>query len=200
MHDQFYPWQQLKVCFQEDPALRKKNKLSHSICLSGLPRWLSGKKSTCQCRRHKRHGCNPWVGKIPWRRKWQPTPVFLPGQFHGQRSLAVHGVAKSQTQLSGWAHTHTHTHTHTLLAVPKYAEASWNKQDSVWAVWLPSPSNLGCPEHEWPTFANDHVCQRSSRVSCVSLWGFWNSYTLLKEIALKKMELHLATLTSARNC
>ena len=34
----------------------------------------------CQCRRHKRHGFNPWVGKIPWRKKWQPTPVFLPGE------------------------------------------------------------------------------------------------------------------------
>ena len=33
------------------------------------------------------HWFNPWVGKIPWRRKWQPTPVFLPGKFHGQRSL-----------------------------------------------------------------------------------------------------------------
>ena len=33
-------------------------------------------------------GFNPWVGKIPWRRKWQPTPVFLPGNSHGQRSLA----------------------------------------------------------------------------------------------------------------
>ena len=31
---------------------------------------------------------NPWVGKMPWRREWQPTPVFLPGEFHGQRSLA----------------------------------------------------------------------------------------------------------------
>ena len=44
-----------------------------------------------------------------WRRKWQPTPVFLPGKFHGQRSLAgylVHGVTKSQTQLSDY-HTHT---------------------------------------------------------------------------------------------
>ena len=37
-----------------------------------------------QCRRHR---FNPWVGKIPWRRKWQPTPVFLPGESHGQRSL-----------------------------------------------------------------------------------------------------------------
>jgi len=36
----------------------------------------------------KRRGFNPWVGKIPWRRKWQPTPVFLLGKSHGQRTLA----------------------------------------------------------------------------------------------------------------
>ena len=53
----------------------------------GLPRWLSGKESACQCRRHKRHGFDPWVRKIPWSRKWQPTPVFLPGKVHGPRSL-----------------------------------------------------------------------------------------------------------------
>ena len=46
------------------------------------------KKTACQCRRHWRHGFAPWVGKIPWRRKWQPTPVFLPGESHGQRCLA----------------------------------------------------------------------------------------------------------------
>jgi len=53
----------------------------------GTPRWLSGKESTCQCRRHRRGGFDLWVEKIPWRRKWQPTPVFLPGKSHGQRSL-----------------------------------------------------------------------------------------------------------------
>ena len=47
-----------------------------------------GKEPVCQCRRHKRHRLDPWVGKIPWRRKWQPTPVFLPGESHGQWSLA----------------------------------------------------------------------------------------------------------------
>ena len=52
-----------------------------------LPGWLSGKESACQCRRHRRLEFSPWVGKTPWRRKWQPTPVFLPGEFHGQRSL-----------------------------------------------------------------------------------------------------------------
>ena len=40
-----------------------------------------------QCRRHRTLGFDPWVGRIPWRRKWQPTPVFLPGKSHGQRSL-----------------------------------------------------------------------------------------------------------------
>ena len=51
----------------------------------GLLKWLSGKESACQYRR-RRFG--PWVGKIPWERKWQPTPVFLPGESHGLRRLA----------------------------------------------------------------------------------------------------------------
>ena len=52
-----------------------------------LPWWLSGKESSCQCRKFKRLGFNPWVGKIPWKRKWPPIPVFLPGRPHGQRNL-----------------------------------------------------------------------------------------------------------------
>ena len=53
-----------------------------------LPRWYSDKESTCQCRRCERHGFDPWVGEVPWKRKWQPTPVFLPEKFLGQSSLA----------------------------------------------------------------------------------------------------------------
>ena len=53
----------------------------------GFPGGASGKEPTCQCRRHKRHSFHPWVGKIPWRRAWQLTPVFLPGESHGQRNL-----------------------------------------------------------------------------------------------------------------
>jgi len=48
----------------------------------------SGEEPTCQCRRHKRHGFNSWVRKIFWKRKWQPTLVFLPEKSHGWRSLA----------------------------------------------------------------------------------------------------------------
>ena len=57
------------------------------MLILGLPRWLSSKESACQCKRHRRLGLNPWVGKIPSGKKWKPTPVFLPEKFHGQRSL-----------------------------------------------------------------------------------------------------------------
>ena len=68
-----------------------------------LPSWLSGKESACHCRRCK---FNPFVRKIPWRWKYQPTPVFLPGKSHGQRSPGGCSpcVAKSWTRLCSWAH------------------------------------------------------------------------------------------------
>ena len=55
--------------------------------LPRLPWWLSGKETTNQRRRRKRCRLNPWVRKFPWRSQQQPTPVFLPGKSHGQRSL-----------------------------------------------------------------------------------------------------------------
>ena len=58
----------------------------------GLPKRLSSPESACQCRRCRRHGFDPLVGKISWRRKWQPTPIFLPGESHGQRSLVGYGL------------------------------------------------------------------------------------------------------------
>ena len=57
----------------------------------GFPGSASGKEPTSQCRSQKRHRYNPWVWKTPWKRKWQPTPVFLPGKFHRQKSLADYG-------------------------------------------------------------------------------------------------------------
>ena len=70
---------------------------------------LSGRESTCQCRRH---GFDPWVGKIPWRRKWQPTPVFLPGESDGQRSLAGYsprGHKESETMTASEQQRHVTT-------------------------------------------------------------------------------------------
>ena len=58
-----------------------------AACVCGLARWLRSKESACQCRRHSSCGFRPWVRKIPWRRKWQTTPVFLAVKSHGQRGL-----------------------------------------------------------------------------------------------------------------
>ena len=69
----------------------------------GLLNWLSGKESACQWRRCKRGWFDPRVEKIPCRRKWQPTPLFLPGKSHGQRILAGYsprGHKKSRTRLN----------------------------------------------------------------------------------------------------
>ena len=65
----------------------------------GLPRWLSAKESACRCRRRKRCGVDPWVGKVPWRRAWQPTSVSCLGSpmDRGAWGATVHGVAKSRT-------------------------------------------------------------------------------------------------------
>ena len=63
-----------------------------------LPMWLTGKESACSVGVAGDLGVIPGSGKIPGRRKWQPTPILLPGESHGERSLqaTVHGVAKSQ--------------------------------------------------------------------------------------------------------
>ena len=81
--------------------------------IRGLPWWCSSKQSACQCRRRE---CDPWVRKIPWRRQWQPTSVFLPKKSRGQRSLAgysllgrkesdmtEHSTAALMTRLAGVA-------------------------------------------------------------------------------------------------
>ena len=74
-----------------NPALPHCRQKLYRLSPQGSPSGLSGKESTYQCRRH---GFNPWVGKIPWRRKWQPSPGDLPGKSHqhGAPWATVHGV------------------------------------------------------------------------------------------------------------
>ena len=74
---------------QEDPL--EKGMVTHSSILAwripGLPWWLSSKRILLPMQETQETLFDPWVRKIPWRRKWQPTPVFLRGKSHGQRSL-----------------------------------------------------------------------------------------------------------------
>ena len=112
-----------------------------------LPGWLSGKESTCQCRRCGRGGVNPCVGKIPWRRKRLPTPVFLHGESHGQRSP----VGYSPWGRKEWDMTeHAVFCTSSLLVSTKnkyipfpFRRWKWNPvvSDSLWPHGLYSPWN-----------------------------------------------------------
>ena len=83
-----------------------RDKYGHLI--GDFPGDTVGKESTCQCRRCKNHSFDSWVGKIPWSRKWQPTPVVLSGKFQGQRSLVGYSPWNHGLQRVGhvWAHTH----------------------------------------------------------------------------------------------
>ena len=106
-------------CKQEKPwnrlvlTLNMRGLLSHSGLISthtlrvGFPGGAGGKEPVSQCRRRKRCKFNPWVRKSPWRRAWQPTPVFLPGESHAHRRATIHRVTKSWTRWSGLACTHT---------------------------------------------------------------------------------------------
>ena len=70
--------------FRNGELREEKEFFSRLIPLGGFPGGSDGKESACK---YERPGFDPWVGKIPWRREWQTNPVFLPREFHGQRSL-----------------------------------------------------------------------------------------------------------------
>ena len=91
-----------------------------------------GKESACQCRRH---GFDPWSRKISWRRKWQPTPVFLPGKFHGQGSLAGYSLwghkesdMTEHTRTEAYVRSFTsYTHIYNYIYVYIYIDTNLSK-------------------------------------------------------------------------
>ena len=79
--------------------------LMHVKITCGLSRWLSCKKI---CLPSRRCSFDTWIGEIPWRRKWQPTTVFLPGESHGQRRLVgCSPWSHKQLDMTEWLSTQT---------------------------------------------------------------------------------------------
>ena len=88
--------------------------------LLAFPRRVSVKELACQCRRLR---FDPWVEKIPWRRKWQPTLVFLPGKSHGQRSLVGYGPrGHKESDITYWLNNNNPSFYYQML---------WH----IWAAW-----------------------------------------------------------------
>ena len=107
----------------KDPPLYLLNKYP------GFAGGANAKEPACQCRRHKRCGFYPWVGKIPWRRAWQPIPVFLPGEpmDRGAWWAPVHRVEKSWTRLKQLNTLSTQTN--------KYPGDWWAKKRQIFLLY-----------------------------------------------------------------
>ena len=92
------------------PMKKWKHREVKELCKSSrrLSWWLRGKESACRCRRRR---FDPWVGKIPWSRKQQPTPVFLPEKSHRQRSLAGYSPWDHKESDTTWRLTNKRSRT-----------------------------------------------------------------------------------------
>ena len=103
----------------------------------GFPEDASSEEPACQCRRHE---FGSWVRKIPWRRKWQHIPAFLPGKFHGQRSLVGYspwGLKESDVTDC----TRTHTHTHPIILTHNWI----NHNTPIFLTWTLTKAGVSCP-------------------------------------------------------
>ena len=101
-------------------------------------------QSECISLQWARPRFDPWVGKIPWRRAWQPTPAFLPGESHGQRSLAGYSpCGHKESGVTKCTHRHTQTyvniHTHIYIHYTKLCVLTLSGlvlSDSLWPYGL----------------------------------------------------------------
>ena len=118
--------------------------------------WCSGKEPACQCKRHR---FDPWVRKIPWRRKWQPTRVFLPGESHGQGSLAGYSL---------WGHRESDK-TERLGAITVVIIFIWRSNCPIFSQQQPSESFWPKPKSLWIYFS---VCSDDMSASPAPIWNW----------------------------
>ena len=132
-----------------------------------LPWWLTWRRICLPCRRPS---FGPWVGKIPWQREQLPTPVFLPGESHGQRSLAGHSpwITKSQTE---WL---THRHTQCLFKVLN------GNRSGQW------PIDMG------PMLEGNPCCQETNVMFKILKKKSWSQVTENKNSSTNNAKVHLA--------
>ena len=129
----------LTVC-----PIMPKGMLSFIYKERGFPRGASGKEPASHCRRHNRWGFDPWVRTIPWKRTWQPTPVFLPGKSYGQKSLAGYGpsgckesdVTEKPEQNFGHLNKFTQKIRPRCQLISDFFFTEWNLL-LTWTEWLP---------------------------------------------------------------
>ena len=154
--------------FQSEKLSNQNHRTDSTSCDFNAPGGTSGKEPTCQCRRCKRPGFYPWIRKIPWRREWQPIPVFLPGKSHGQRSLVdytVHGMAKNWTWLKL-------PRMHTLCSLEAFIGGSWSESPLCKVTHLSSPGG-SCDVGNPGSLSSSH---------CATCF-YWSLHPLIRRIS-----------------
>ena len=120
-----------------------------------LPKWLKGKESACQCGRCRKVRFHPWVGKIPWRRKWQPTPVFL---LENPMDIGVSWATVHRSQRVGhdWATDQVHTIQILYQTFREDTQLFWEALEAenpgVWSRqghWFSDEGHMGCYGWRW---------------------------------------------------
>ena len=149
-------------------VLSKSESLTLPEYAVGFPGGASGKEPACQCGRHKSRGCGRSVRKIPWRRAWQPTPGLLPGESHGQRSLAGYSaegfrarhdwshIARTQYTMAFYSPSHF---TYCLLHMNFYLSSSPVKILYFLRaqIFFPCEACLSLPQIEVILFSSEHL-------------------------------------------
>ena len=175
-------------------GIREKWIDSISINPQGFPWWHSSKEPICQCRRP---GFNPWIRKIPRRRKWEPTPEFLLGKSHNREvcRAAVHGVTKSWTQLSDWTTSKItrswQRATHGTFEKEKNQRWSWDfwrGQLGEWWYYTVRKTQDRRREGAW--FTLEHVVYDTT-MWCLSSWqvcaGDTNAYSINNNVLMTRL-------------
>ena len=144
---------------QEDPL--EKGMVIHS---SVLP---SDKEPACQCSRCRRWELDRWVGKISWRREWQPNQ-FLPRESNGQRSLegySLWGCKESDMteHVCACAHTHTHAHTHTCTLTLQYSCQENSMDRGAWQAMIHGVAKS-------QTWLGDYQTNKQTKSYLLSWW------------------------------
>jgi len=151
----------------------------------------SAVKICLKCRSRRRYGFSFWVGKIPWRRSWQPTSVFLPGESHGQRSL----VGYSSQDFKKLDMTEETWH----------ARNTWIKYMNILKICLISPCNIFRYRHQWLSWGwNDETWDLKDGKAVWS-WGGDSGLILALSLTpvvhkLKFQEIYLNSLRLSFSC
>ena len=133
-----------------------------------FPGGPSGKEPSCQCRKHKRCGFNPWVWKIPQRRAQQQSPVFLPGESHGQRSLVGYGLQGLKQSDVTSDIVYNLPRSHNSLRGTVHKEQTWKLEPR--SSRLPSPCLVHSPAPKRMVFFHDLLRMQSWRWLAQEKW------------------------------